>query len=71
MARTVITITARELVPGDVIHFGDGVCFVVGVEFIANTETGFTLITEGIGGMQYIDYISPHRAFTAVRTETV
>lgn len=59
-----------ELQRGDVIYFGDGLCFVIAVE--ANDPyldgSSVTLITEGEAGMQYIDYLTTNRRFTVVRT---
>lgn len=68
--QTVLTLNAMHLLPGDVIHFGNSVCFVVGVENVDPylSEGLTTLVTEGFHGAQYVDFINPQRQFTVVRT---
>lgn len=61
----VIPLNAWELKSTDVIYFGDGLCFVVGVEIDTHSVT---LVTEGTKGAQFIDYVDPMRQFTVVRT---
>ena len=69
MRQFVGKVSAHNLQPNDVIHFGGDLCFVVALEddepYLEGTVT---LITEGPDGYQYVDYVDPHRLFTIVRS---
>lgn len=65
----ILHLAAKNLLAKDVIHFGDDICFVVGVDLYDEKDREMALVTEGVNGAQFIDYMSIDRVFTVARAK--